>query len=94
MRPQSVDNVGVNHEDVGARRRLAPTGSTLQVKPDAAFGGLGHVPLPVSPAVTDGSGTRSLTRNDKMTTRRILQQPAQERPALGLHFSLDKPAGL
>jgi hypothetical protein len=34
--PQSVDNVRAGNEEVGARRRLAPTGSTLQVKPDGA----------------------------------------------------------
>jgi len=55
------------------------------VKPDAAFGGPGPVPLPVSPAVTDGLGIPSLTRNDKMTTRRVFQQPGQKRPAPGLH---------
>jgi hypothetical protein len=35
-RPQSVDNVRVGNEEVGARRRLAPTGSTLRVIPDGA----------------------------------------------------------
>jgi hypothetical protein len=44
-----------------------------------------HAPLPVSPAVTVGLGTSSLTGNDKMTTRRIFQRPVQERPAPGLH---------
>jgi hypothetical protein len=34
QRPQSVDNVRVGNEEVGARRRLAPTGSTLRVKRD------------------------------------------------------------
>jgi hypothetical protein len=34
--PQSVDNVRVGNEEVGARRRLAPTGSTLRVIPDGA----------------------------------------------------------
>jgi hypothetical protein len=34
--PQSVDNVRAGDEEVGARRRLAPTGSTLRVKPDGA----------------------------------------------------------
>jgi hypothetical protein len=34
--PQSVDNVRVGNEEVGAGRRLAPTGSTLRVKPDRA----------------------------------------------------------
>jgi serine/threonine protein kinase len=38
MQPQSVGNVGVGNEEVGARRRLAPTGSTLWVKPDGAQG--------------------------------------------------------
>jgi hypothetical protein len=32
----SVDNVRVGSEEVGARRRLAPTGSTLQVKANGA----------------------------------------------------------
>ena len=32
--PQSVDNVRVGNEEVGARRRLAPTGRTLRVKAD------------------------------------------------------------
>jgi len=49
--------VRVNPEDVGARRRLAPTGSTLRVKPDAAFGGHGHAPRPVWPVVTGGLGS-------------------------------------
>jgi hypothetical protein len=31
-RPQPIDNVRVNHADVGARRRLAPTGSILRAK--------------------------------------------------------------
>jgi hypothetical protein len=35
-RPQSVDNVRGGNEEVGARRRLAPTGSTVRVKPDGA----------------------------------------------------------
>jgi hypothetical protein len=35
---QSVDNVRVGNEEVGARRRLAPTGSALRVKPDGAQG--------------------------------------------------------
>jgi len=34
--PQSVDNVRLGNEGVGARRRLAPTGSTLRVRPDGA----------------------------------------------------------
>ena len=34
---QSVDNLRVNHQDVGARRLVAPTGSTRPAKPDAAF---------------------------------------------------------
>ena len=34
--PQSVDNVRVANEELGARRRLAPTVSTLWVKPDGA----------------------------------------------------------
>jgi hypothetical protein len=36
--PQSVDNVQAGSEEVGARRRLAPTDSTLRVKPDGAKG--------------------------------------------------------
>ena len=34
--PLSVDNVRVGNVEVGARRRLAPTGSTPRVKPDGA----------------------------------------------------------
>jgi hypothetical protein len=36
LTPQSLDYVRVGDGNVGARRRLAPTGSTLRVKPDGA----------------------------------------------------------
>jgi hypothetical protein len=58
--PQSVDKVRVGNEEVGARRRLAPTGSTLRVKPDGAQGRspCAHTSPPV---VIDGLGCLPFT---------------------------------